>query len=142
MVDAAIKLIDPALPLEAVLCSKTVRILVQCQAAFGLVLTLAIVVNSILMALDPDNAKLSWDHATLFEEVIALTDQAKHYRPMGANFVTLCLRAAWAAADTPQRVSAVQAMVDVYREDFPSISDLGNTCSLRRFFENLHRDGL
>ena len=65
------------------------------QAAYGIGMVVAIVGNTILRALDPEDTLLIVESTQMAVDTLALADAASRYRPLGSGYIALCLGAAW-----------------------------------------------
>lgn len=94
------------------------------QRVYGFCLGFCMVFNCILKALEPNNTDLKIQSMSFTEDVLELADQAAVYRPLGANYITLCLIAAYCCTREEKATQAVvEGVVIDYAMDLPV--DLG-----------------
>ena len=86
--------------------------------AYVLLLSLALIINSLLRALDPLDITLVEDSIVFTDEVVLIAEHMAQYRPLGAGFIPICLTAAWAATSDPDKQRKIQEMVLDYQTDF------------------------
>jgi hypothetical protein len=89
------------------------------QSALGLLLTFAIILNTLLRTFEPKNLYLVQESALLSDEIVALAEDAAQYRPLGSSAMPICLIAAWASTYDLQIRSKVEKVIEVYQSDFP-----------------------
>ena len=88
------------------------------HTAYVLLLTLALILNGLLRALDiPDDA-LQEESMMFSSEVAIIAELMSQYRPLGAGYIPTCLTAAWAATSDPLKQSKIEAMMLDYQTDF------------------------
>jgi hypothetical protein len=104
------------------------------QVVYGMLLTLAMMLNTILRAFDPDDVILIQESVTLPVDIITLARYAVPYRPLGASYIPLCLVAAWAATDNPLERVEVEVMLAEYQTDFAS----ANWMEMARWLHGQH----
>ena len=115
----------------------TMRLHTRYQAAYGILLTLAIIANSILRAFDPYDISLVEESATFFNEIMALAEHASQYRPLGASYIPMCLIAAWAATNDTSRRAEVEKMLAEYQTDMAGARWMDGAIWLENRFEGL-----
>jgi hypothetical protein len=93
------------------------KVYAHCQAAYGLVLTLATILNSILRAFDPCGISLAEDSASFVHEIITLAYRASQFRPLGASYIPLCLMTGWAATDDISKKADIEKHLAEYQTD-------------------------
>lgn len=96
------------------------KLILLCQVARSMLLSIAIVCNAILAALDPSDLSLSTDCARFCDDAIALAHEVSCYRPLGASHVPLCLIGAYMAVADAERQQALHGLLLEYGSDFPS----------------------
>lgn len=93
--------------------SSIITIYAHSQAAYGLLLTLASILNGILRAFNPGNTSLAEDSASLVHEILTLAERASPFRPLAASYIPLCLTTGWAVTDdTSRKVEIEEYLVD------------------------------
>jgi len=95
----------------------TMKVYAHCQAAYGLVLTLATILNSILRAFDPCGTSLAKDSASFVQESITLAERVSQFRPLGASHISLCLMTGWAATDDFSQKADIEKHLAEYQTD-------------------------
>ena len=90
----------------------------SCQRSYGLSISICIIFNRILKALDMNNTELDVEAKHFCDSILVLANQATIYRPLGASYIVLCLIAAWCGStDEITRVAVEETLKD-YRSDF------------------------
>lgn len=115
------------------------KMLPLCQIARSMLLSIAIVCNAILTALDPTDYSLVTDCARFCDDAIELADEVSCYRPLGASHVPLCLIGAYMAVADAQRQEALRELLVEYGKDFPSASWLEVAVGARKAYEDARR---
>lgn len=95
-----------------------VRVHAHYQRMFGLGLFIAIFINCVLGALDSQDDSLIVESANYAIEVLDLATEAAQYRPLGANYMNLCLMAAWAGTNDKNLRSSIELALKDYEKDF------------------------
>ncbi len=95
----------------------TMKVYAHSQTAYGMALTLATVLNSILRAFDPCGICLVEDSALFVYEIITLAERASQFRPLAASYIPLCLMTAWAATDDISRKVDIEKHLADYQTD-------------------------
>ena len=95
----------------------TMKVYAHCQAAYGLALSLATVLNSILRAFDPCDVSLAEDCASFIHEIITLAERASQFRPLAASYIPLCLTTGWAATDDIFKKADIEKHLAEYQTD-------------------------
>ncbi|KAH8660908.1 hypothetical protein BGZ60DRAFT_414266 [Tricladium varicosporioides] len=108
------------------------------QAAYGIVISLVLLLGSILNVFYPSDLALAEDLITFSDYVLGLAENAKKYRPVGSGYMPFCLVTAWAATDGTTKQIDVEKMIGDWQSDMPEARWLdmanwlkGNTESLR-----------
>ncbi|CAI7594455.1 unnamed protein product [Penicillium discolor] len=91
------------------------------QAAYAIISTLAVLLNSLLRVFDPWNASLESEAVFLCEEITIQAELASCYRPIGAGYIPLCLVVAWAASDNLVQLARIEAILSEYQSDFADV---------------------
>ena len=84
---------------------------------YGLGLMVGIIMNSILNALDHESLHLRQDSSQMADEILQLAEFSRQYRPLGAMYMTICLRAAWMGAIEPETKAEIRAVLLDYHKD-------------------------
>ncbi|KAK4869374.1 hypothetical protein LT330_006374 [Penicillium expansum] len=88
------------------------------RATYTVVIALALLLNTILRALDPENAVLAEESTFFCERIINEAELASRYRPIGAAYVVPCLVVALGTAESPQQLARIEATLTDYQTDF------------------------
>jgi hypothetical protein len=107
------------------------------QMAYGIILTLAMVFNTLLRALEPDVKSLVQESAAFANQIIILAQHAAQHRPIGASYIPLCLIVAWATMDDTSKRMEVAEMIGEFQPDFPQIRWMERAIFLKVKFETL-----
>lgn len=91
------------------------------QAAYAIISTLAVLLNSLLRVFDPWNASLVSEAVFLCDEITIQAELASCYRPIGAGYIPLCLVVAWAASDNLVQLARIEAILSEYQSDFADV---------------------
>jgi hypothetical protein len=91
------------------------------QAAYSIVSTLAVLLNSLLRMFDPFNTILTDETAHLCDEVIIQAELAACYRPVGSAYIPLCLIVAWATTDDIFQLAKIEILLADYQSDFAEV---------------------
>jgi hypothetical protein len=95
----------------------TMKVYAHCQTAYGFVLTLATILNSILRTFDPYNISLAEDSTSFVHESITLAERVSQFRPLGSSHISLCLMTGWAATDDISQKAEIEKHLAVYETD-------------------------
>lgn len=104
------------------------------QAGYTLVVTLALILNTLLRAFDHHNTVLVTEAYTFCDHIIREAEIACRYRPLGAAYVSLCLVVGCSAAEDPQQLAHLQALLTGYSTDFKEINWIERVMWLRAAF--------
>lgn len=115
------------------------KMLPLCQIARSMLLSIAIVCNAILTALDPTDYSLVTDCVRFCDDAIELAEEVSCYRPLGASHVPLCLIGAYMAVNDAERQEALRELLVEYGKDFPSASWLEVAVGARKAYEDARR---
>ncbi|KAJ6017745.1 Cytochrome P450 [Penicillium sp. IBT 35674x] len=110
------------------------------QAAFTVVSSLALLLNTLLHSFHQFNPLLAKDPAFFVQQIIEGADLASRDRPLGAAYVPLCLIVALAATKELQQVARVEATLEDYQSDFKTLDWRNCARWLKTLLEN-HRLG-
>lgn len=108
----------PYTPLPAV------RLHAHSQRLYALGLLIAIFINCVLSALDGEDDNLIMESTYFATEVLGVAEEAARYRPLGANYMNLCLMAAWAGTNDKGLRSLIEMALEDYHKDFFRISPM------------------
>ncbi|KAJ5169235.1 uncharacterized protein N7482_004829 [Penicillium canariense] len=108
------------------------------QAGYTLVITLALILNTLLRAFDPTNTFLTAESLSFCSEMIREAEAACRYRPLGAAYVALCLVVGCSAAEDPHQLARLQALLADYSTDFKEIDWIERIMWLRACFYSHH----
>lgn len=82
------------------------------QCAYGIGMVVAVICDCILSALEPKNTEVLDELEHYGKEILDLAEKASKYKPLGANYMALCLGAAWVGTSDPQmKVSIEKAWI-------------------------------
>ncbi|CAI7636164.1 unnamed protein product [Penicillium glandicola] len=88
------------------------------RAAYTVVIALALLLNNILRAFDPENAMLAEESTYFCEQIMNEAELASRYRPLGAAHVVPCLIVAASTTEAPQQLACIEATLMDYQTDF------------------------
>lgn len=94
--------------------SEQTRAFLQDLRSYGLSLTLAATMNTIIRLYEPDKVRLVVDLASIVQEIIAVACEASQFEPIGSGFVSPFLDTVWA----------------VHASSRPSILAVSSSCQL------------
>jgi hypothetical protein len=107
------------------------------ERIYGIGLAVGIILNCVLSAIDNENTALALESERFSEEIIALSEPAKRYRPLWSSYMIMCLMAAWiGTTDSSVRLLAERAL-EGYQCDFPQRH--GPMMSMTMFLKQTHR---
>jgi hypothetical protein len=108
------------------------------QAGYTLVVTLALILNTLLRAFDFNNTVLVTEAFSFCDHIIRQAEIACRYRPLGAAYISLCLVVGCSTAEDPQQLAHLQALLADYSTDFKEINWIERVMWLRASFYNHH----
>ncbi|KAL9616933.1 MAG: hypothetical protein Q9160_008246 [Pyrenula sp. 1 TL-2023] len=108
------------------------------QRLYGLAITFAILLNRLVRSFDKDDACLSEEMERLSKEAIDLAEKAACYRPLGASWVSLCLRTAQVATENHELKTELDKAMTDYARDFPRMDMVSPASHLESLFSNKH----
>ncbi|KAK2829884.1 hypothetical protein FQN49_007166 [Arthroderma sp. PD_2] len=88
------------------------------QRSFGLGLTIAIILNCVVNAINPGIPDIAAESDSFFEEIMEIAGSATIYRPLGAGFVPLCLLMAWVGTGDRAKRKVLEAALKEYESDY------------------------
>lgn len=106
------------------------------RAAYTVLITLALLLNAPLRAVDSDSAILAKEAVFFCERIVHEADMASRYRPLGAAFAVPCLVVALAAADDPQQQACIEATLADYQTDYGEVDWRKLAMWLRAVYHN------
>ncbi|KAL4866277.1 hypothetical protein BDV12DRAFT_137797 [Aspergillus spectabilis] len=112
------------------------------QAAYSMLISLALVLNLMLRIFDPDSFSLADEAAVLADESIWLSELAAKYRPFGVTFMPVCLVMAWTASDNIAVRQQVQDILIGYEVDFPAVKWVQTCWWMQRKYDEIRRKQL
>ncbi|PLB52103.1 hypothetical protein P170DRAFT_377587 [Aspergillus steynii IBT 23096] len=115
------------------------RTFTRYQAAYGILMSLGIMLNRILREFDPGDAALRDEGENIFDETMILAYEAARHRPLGSAYMPLCLASAWAATTDPLKKAQAEAILAEYQKDFAEARWLAGGVWLAKKFESLRR---
>ncbi|KAF7597179.1 hypothetical protein BBP40_009519 [Aspergillus hancockii] len=107
------------------------RLYVHYQRLYGLGLTVAIILNCLIRALDPDDETLAVEAAYFASETLLLSEGAKAFKPLGAHYMMVCLLTAWFGTTD----GILRAMIEKELNEFQYDFDGGNAAEVTAEFE-------
>jgi hypothetical protein len=88
------------------------------QRFYTFALTIGIILGCVLSALDTEDTELISDLNSFSSGIMALAEDGKRFKPLGASYLMLCFQAAWIGTDDPSvKAEAEKEMVE-YLEVF------------------------
>lgn len=96
---------------------QSMKMYAHCQTAYGLALSMATILNSILRAFDQRGISLAEDSAGFVHEIITLAGRASRFRPLAASYIPVCLATGWAATDDLSRQAEMEGYLAEYQTD-------------------------
>ncbi|CAG8017805.1 unnamed protein product [Penicillium olsonii] len=91
------------------------------QAAYTIVSTLAVLLNTLLRLFNPSNPTLEQETAFFCEEILTQAQLAQCYRPMGSAYMPLSLVVAWASTNDIVQLARIEALLADYQNDFAEL---------------------
>lgn len=91
------------------------------QAAYAMLSTLAVMLNTLLRVFDPCNPSLMSEALLFCDEIAIQAERASCYRPVGSAYIPLCLVVAWAASDNLVQLARIESILVEYQADFAEI---------------------
>lgn len=91
------------------------------QAAYAMLCTLAVMLNTLLRIFDPCNPSLMSEALLFCDEIAIQAELASCYRPVGSAYIPLCLVVAWAASDNLIQLTRIERILVEYQADFAEI---------------------
>ncbi|KKK21013.1 hypothetical protein ARAM_005093 [Aspergillus rambellii] len=88
------------------------------QRMYGLVVTIALYMNYMLIALGTNDRHLKPDGTFLATEMLNIAENAIIYRPFGSGYVPLGLMAGWVAIDNKPLRTLIERSIADYQQDF------------------------
>ncbi|KAE8342990.1 hypothetical protein BDV24DRAFT_149960 [Aspergillus arachidicola] len=90
----------------------------QYQRMYGLGLTVAIILNCLARALDPDDPTLPVESTYFAQEIVLLSDSQVAFRPLGSFYMLVCLLTARVGTTDKIIRTTVEKVLDDYQRDF------------------------
>lgn len=90
----------------------------QYQRMYGLGLTVAIILNCLARALDPDDPTLPVESTYFAQEIVLLSDTQVAFRPLGSFYMLVCLLTARVGTADKIIRATVEKALDDYQRDF------------------------
>ena len=90
----------------------------QYQRMYGLGLTVAIILNCLARALDPDDPTLPVESTYFAQEIVLLSDTQVAFRPLGSFYMLVCLLTARVGTADKIVRATVEKALDDYQRDF------------------------
>ena len=120
----------------------TVKTYAHCQTAYGLALSMATILNSILHAFDPCDISFAEDSVTFVHEIITLAERASQFRPLAASYIPVCLATGWAATDDPSRKAKIESYLVEYQTDLADARWFEGAIWLKARYESWRRSSM
>ncbi|KAL4810815.1 hypothetical protein BDV18DRAFT_155427 [Aspergillus unguis] len=109
------------------------------QAAYSMLICLALVLNLMIRIFDPSSVSLADEASDLISETIWLAQLANRYRPFGVSFMPVLLVMAWTAADDMMLRTQVQDILIGYEADFPAVKWLQTCYWMHNKYDEIRR---
>ncbi|KAE8352197.1 hypothetical protein BDV28DRAFT_5255 [Aspergillus coremiiformis] len=90
----------------------------QAQRMYGLALTVAIILNYLARALDPQDTMLPVEAAYFAQEILLLSDSQVAFRPLGSYYMLVCLLTARLGTTDALIQTTIENALDEYQYDF------------------------
>lgn len=90
----------------------------QYQRMYGIGLTVAIILNCLARALDPDDPTLPVESTYFAQEIIILSDSQVAFRPLGSFYMLICLLTARVGTTDKILRTTVEKALDDYQREF------------------------
>ncbi|KAB8071942.1 hypothetical protein BDV29DRAFT_178331 [Aspergillus leporis] len=94
------------------------RLYVHYQRLYGIGLTVAIILNCLLRALDPDDDTLELESTYFAQEIMFISESAKAFRPLGSHYMMVCLLTAWVGTRDVLLRATVEKELNFFQNDF------------------------
>ncbi|KAF7558065.1 hypothetical protein G7046_g5878 [Stylonectria norvegica] len=108
------------------------------ETAYGLLLTLTMVMGGLLLGFDPYNMALTDNLNDCTRKILILAEETAPYRPLGASYIPMCLAAACSACpDTDLIRQSKEKLLD-YQGDFWEVDWVKLAIWWRTRFDALH----
>lgn len=104
---------------------------------YGLGLSIAIMLNCVLRAIDTNESDLSKDSDKFSRDILDLSEAASMHRPLGAAYMELCLIAAWVGTTDYSVRSLVEIELSKYQTGLTRDGVFSRT-ALRQFQQHLN----
>lgn len=112
------------------------RLLVVYQTAYGILLSIAILLNTVLRAYADFDPLLVSEGSWLPAQVLILAEQVSKYRPLGAAYMLLPLMVAWAATTDVEQRSQLEVHLSDWQTDFEA-DYLTGACWIQKMLETI-----
>ena len=104
---------------------------------YGVLLSFAPILNSLLRVFSPNDIQLAADLVWFTDETMLLTDYALPFRPLGASYVPLPLISIWAATDNIALQAKIEEIVEDFEKDYHICRWMLGAYWLRKKYETL-----
>ncbi|KAF2178156.1 hypothetical protein K469DRAFT_643182 [Zopfia rhizophila CBS 207.26] len=135
------QLVDESRPISGIstlpLATPQMRLHRDYQTAYGILLSLIMILCGLLRAYDPYDTAFAEDSISFGDEIIALAKEASKYRPLGAGYIPLCLATAWATIGDTTRRAIVEMLLSEYQKDFAELRWMNMAMWWRTKFDTL-----
>ncbi|KAL4789489.1 hypothetical protein BDV19DRAFT_374099 [Aspergillus venezuelensis] len=112
------------------------------QAAYSMLICLALVLNLMTRIFDPASISLADEASDLISETIWLAQLADRYRPFGVSFMPVSLVMAWTAADDMSVKNHLQNILIGYEADFPAVRWVQTCHWMQNKYDDIRRSQL
>ncbi|KAL4922785.1 hypothetical protein BDW62DRAFT_196788 [Aspergillus aurantiobrunneus] len=118
------------------------RLYTRPQAAYSMLLCLALVLNIVTRIFDPNSISLADEAADLISETIWLAHAADRYRPFGVSFMPVSLVMAWTATGDAVVKAVVEDILVGYEVDFPAVKWVQTCYWMQGKYDEIRRSQL
>ena len=116
-----------------------VKVLTLNSVAYGMLMTMAMVLNAILRSFDRSDVLLHSESEEFCDEALDLSKRVSQYRPLGSSYMPLALACAWAVTEDEVKRDALGDMMMEYQTDFESGRWLESAICLRKRLNYVRR---
>jgi hypothetical protein len=107
------------------------------QTGYGMLLSLAMFLNSIVSVFRPHDISLPEESATMRSEIMTLAWQVMDRRPLGAGYIPVCLIAAWIGSNDLMERAEIEVMILRYRSGFTELRWLEKAIAFKQRLQRL-----
>jgi hypothetical protein len=107
------------------------------QRTYALGLSVSIMLNCVLCAIDIEDSSLLPQAEHFAKETVGLSKAASLYRPLGSSYMVLCLMAAWGGTTDHSIRLSIEKELDHYVQDFPHGQTARIVENVEAYFQHL-----